>query len=338
MFIHAEELNLQLPCSFAMWNAHGLHEFYPRARRELTQRQDCRISQLMNATDANLPFPLFAEDVELLLLGTASDVWTYRRQVSAGMVAEIANHRIKIMMQLELSKMQLQRMYSIQTYPKNHTAELEVMLTAYYGREEEESSPVLLTEAMRRFSQVTFNATMLHYLLELHMSADVQQLIDIVSGIYDENELYAELMMQKQMRVAEWVVGMDGRSAVISALLILRLYEEYAANAHIANSKCFDPIVQISLLAASVVARAWTERVIHGCVCAASLPTLELGGMPGFVDEGPAFVSWKATGGKLQYNGVALCCCNLATWRERFARGLPEGGWRQRLDRNWPVL
>lgn len=321
-----------------MWNAHGLGQLYPRVRRELTQRQDYRMSQLMTITDTNLPFPLFAEDVELILLGAANDVWTYRRQYAASTAAHLANQRMTIMVQLELCKHQLNRMYGIQAYPKDHRAELEVMLTAYYGREEEESSPVLLTEAMRRFSQGTFNAAMLHSLLELHMCADVQQLVDTVSGIYDGNELYTEILLQKELRVAEWAGSMDGRAAVIRAATALRLYEEFAANTGNDNNKCLDPVVQIALLAASVVVRAWTQRVIQGCVCAASLPTLELGGMPGIVDDGPAFASWKATGGRLQYNGVAICCCNLASWRERFARALPEGGWRQRLDRNWPVM
>lgn len=341
-FISAEELNLQLTCSYATWNAHGLHELYPRSRRELMQRETWRMSQLMNLTDtSSLSFPLFAEDVELILMGTANDVWTYRRQLAAPTPADLGSQRIKIMVQLDLCKHQLNRMYSIQNFPKNHTAELEVMLTAYYGREEEGTSPVLLTEAMRRFSQATFNAAMLYNLLELHLSTDVQQLIDVQSGIYDDNELYADIVLQKQIRVAEWAVGMDGRSAAIRALLILRLYEEFVRHAGVANAKCVDPIVYVALLAASVVARAWTERtVVQGCVCGETmLPMLEVGGMPGLADEeSPAFASWKATGGKLQYNGVALCACNLGSWRERFARGLPEGGWRQRLDRNWPVM
>lgn len=337
-FIHNEELNLQLTSSFAMWNAHGLHELYKRVPRELTQRQDYRMSQLMSITDPNLPFPLFAEDVELILLGTANHVWTYRRQFAAATVADLTSQRIGIMMQLELCKHQINRMYSIQNFPKNHTSELEVMLTAYYGREEEGTSPVLLTEAMRRFSQATFSAAMLYNLLEMHMCADVQQLIDITSGIYEGNELYTEIVLQKQAHIAEWVVSMDGRCAVIHAMTILRLYEEYVTNTGNTNNKCMDPIVQISLLAAAVVARAWTEGVVHGCECGTAMPTLELGGITGLPADGPIRESWKATGGRLQYNGVALCGCNLLSWRERFAAGLPEGGWRQRLDRNWPVL
>ncbi len=338
-FIHNEELNLQLSSSFALWNAHGLHVLSQRLPRELTQRQEYRISQLMTMTDANLPFPLFAEDVELVLLGAANNVWTYRRQFAASTPADLAGQRIHIMMQLELCKHQLNRMYSIQSFPKNHTAELEVMLTAYYGREDEETSPVLLTEAMRRFSQATFSAAVLHSLLELHMCADVQQLVDVTSGLYDGNELYTDMVLQKQARIAEWVGSIDARAAVIRAVTILRLYEEHVANTGNANNRCLDPIVHVALLAAAVVARAWAEGVLQECICAVAMPTLELGGMPGLPDDGaPAVVSWKATGGRLQYHGVALCRCNLPSWRERFARGLPEGGWRQRMDRNWPML
>ena len=310
-----------------------------RLPRELTQRQEYRISQLMTMTDANLPFPLFAEDVELVLLGAANNVWTYQRQFAASTPADLAGQRINIMMQLELCKHQLNRMYSIQSFPKNHTAELEVMLTAYYGREDEETSPVLLTEAMRRFSQATFSAAVLHSLLELHMCVDVQQLVDVTSGLYDGNELYSDMVLQKQARIAEWVGSIDARAAVIRAVTVLRLYEEHVANTGNANSKCLDPIVHVALLAAAVVARAWAEGVLQECICAVAMPTLELGGMAGLPDDGaPAVVSWKATGGRLQYHGVALCRCNLLSWRERFARGLPEGGWRQRMDRNWPML
>ncbi|KAM3517776.1 hypothetical protein NHJ13051_008694 [Beauveria bassiana] len=354
-FIHNEELNLQLASSFGMWNAHGLHILYRRVPREMSQRQDYRISQLMNMTDANLSFPLLAEDVELVLLGAANHVWTYRRQCSAAAAtaapapADLAGQRIHIMMQLELCKHQLNRMYGVQSFPKNHAAELEVMLAAYYGREEEETSPVLLAEAMRRFSQATFNAAMLHSVLELHMCADVQQLVDVTSGLYEGDELYTEMMLRKQARIAEWVVSIDGRSAVIRALTILRLYEEHVAAAGAAGgagndslrcrSKSIDPIAHIGLLAASVVARAWVEGALQGgCICGAAVPALEIGGLPGLPDDGPAFSSWKATGGRLQYNGVALCGCNLMSWRDRFARGLPEGGWGQRMDRNWPLL
>ncbi|PMB70035.1 hypothetical protein BM221_004683 [Beauveria bassiana] len=352
-FIHNEELNLQLASSFGMWNAHGLHILYRRVPREMSQRQDYRISQLMNMTDANLSFPLLAEDVELVLLGAANHVWTYRRQCSAAAAAaapaDLAGQRIHIMMQLELCKHQLNRMYGVQSFPKNHAAELEVMLAAYYGREEEETSPVLLAEAMRRFSQATFNAAMLHSVLELHMCADVQQLVDVTSGLYEGDELYTEMMLRKQARIAEWVVSIDGRSAVIRALTILRLYEEHVAAAGAGagagndtlrcRSKSIDPIAHIGLLAASVVARAWVEGALQGgCICGAAVPALEIGGLPGLPDDGPAFSSWKATGGRLQYNGVALCGCNLMSWRDRFARGLPEGGWGQRMDRNWPLL
>ncbi len=337
-FIHNEELNLQLASSFGMWNSHGLHVLYQRVPRELRQRQEYRMSQLMNLADANLPFPLFAEDVELVLLGAANHVWTYRRQFATSTAADLAGQRINIMMQLELCKHQLNRMYSIQSFPKNHSSELEVMLTAYYGREDEETSPVLLTEAMRRFSQATFNAAMLHSLLELHMCADVQELIDITSGLYEGDELYTEMVLQKQARIAEWVGSPDARGAAICAVTMLRLYEEHVANTGNANNRCLDPIVHIGLLAAAVVARAWAEGVLQSCICVTPVPTLELGGVPGLPDDGPAMSSWKATGGRLQYLGVALCGCNLLSWRERFARGLPEGGWRQRMDRNWPIL
>ncbi|KAM3515324.1 hypothetical protein MY11210_001065 [Beauveria gryllotalpidicola] len=352
-FIHNEELNMQLASSFGMWNAHGLHVLYRRVPREMSQRQDYRISQLMNMTDASLPFPLLAEDVELILLGAANHVWTYRRQCGAATAAaDLAGQRIHIMMQLELCKHQLNRMYGVQSFPKNHAAELEVMLAAYYGREEEETSPVLLAEAMRRFSQATFNAAMLHSVLELHMCADVQQLVDVTSGLYEGDELYTEMMLRKQAHIAEWVVSIDGRSAVIRALTILRLYEEHVAAGpgggggggggddarRSSSSKSIDPIAHIGLLAASVVARAWVEGAIRGCICGAAVPALEIGGLPGLPDDGPAFSSWKATGGRLQYNGVALCGCNLMSWRDRFARGLPDGGWGQRMDRNWPLL
>ncbi|XWW97548.1 hypothetical protein V2A60_005532 [Cordyceps javanica] len=336
--IQNEELNLQLTSSYGMWNAHGLHVLYRRVPRELMQRQEYRMSHLMSMTDANLPFPLLAEDVELVLLGTANHVWTYRRQFSAAAAADLAGQRIHIMLQLETCRHQLNRMYGVQHFPKDHTAELELTLASYYGREEEETSPVLLTEAMRRFSRATFGAAMLHSLLELHMCADVQQLVDITSGLYEGDELYTEMVLRKQARIAEWVVSIDGRAAAIRALTVLRLYEEHVADTGDADGRRLDPVVHISLLAAAVVARAWAEGVAQGCVCAAALPTLELGGMPGLPDDGPAFAAWKATGGRLQYNGVALCGCNLLRWRERFARGLPEGGWRQRMDRNWPLL
>ncbi|OAA72313.1 Zn(2)-C6 fungal-type DNA-binding domain protein [Cordyceps fumosorosea ARSEF 2679] len=339
-FIHNEELNMQLTSSYGMWNAHGLHVLYRRIPHELSQRQDYRTSQLMNMTDVNLPFPLLTEDIELVLLGTANHVWTYRRQLGAGATpADLTGQHIHIMLQLELCRHQLNRMYSIQMFPKDHAAELEVLLASYYGHEDDETDPVLLmTEAMRRFCQGTFGAAMLQLLLELHMCADVQQLIDVTSGLYEGNELYTETVLRKQALISEWVVSGEGRAAAIRALTILRLYEEHVARTGNANSRCLDPIVHISLLAAAVVARAWAEGVAHGCICGAALPTLELGGMPGLPDDGPAFAPWIATGGRLQYNGVALCGCNLLQWRERFTRGLPEGGWRQRMDRNWPIM
>lgn len=91
-------------------------------------------------------------------------------------------------------------------------------------------------------------------------------------------------------------------------------------------------------MAAATVVLAWVPRAVSTCTCNADIPAFDVMDECVILAESLELHIWKENGGKLLYQGINLCCCNLGEWRERFAECIHLDGRTKQLDILWPII
>ncbi len=313
-----------------MWNANGLHVFFSRAQNEPVERNQYRMSQLAGFTGPRIPFTFLAEDVELILLGMTKDVWQHRQSQRntffSGQALEDEGGRL--LQRLNFCRDQLNTMMGLPDDGDEET--IQLLLRSYAGFETgPNSTPVTIA----RFLRFVCRGIFLYTILDLHLSADLEHLSDVLGT---RNDRYSELSLQKQAAAAHWAASTKGRAALVRAMLILRICESIRAEPERGIDKD-DPAVQLALIAAATVVRAWITRAVPSCTCEADMPAIDVMSECALLTESPELESWKDKGGKLLYKGENVCCCNIHEWRRRFADGFQLQGRTRQLDDLWPI-
>ncbi|KAK3179142.1 hypothetical protein K4F52_009388 [Lecanicillium sp. MT-2017a] len=328
--IDLRELDLSLTSTWAMWNANGLHVFFPRAQNEPVERNQYRMSQLAGFTGPRIPFTLLAEDIELILLGMTKDVWQHRQRQRNKFLSEqgLGDERERLTQQLNFCKDQLTQMMAL---PNDGDEEaIHLLLRSYAGFE---SGPNSTPAAIARFLRFVSRGIFLYAIHDLNLSADLEHLSDVLSRGHDR---YSELSLQKQAATAKWAASVDGRTALVRAMIILGLCESISGQTEKGLDKD-EPVMQLALIAAATVVRAWITRALPSCTCLADLPASDVMNECTLLAESPELESWKHIGGKLLYKGENICCCNIHEWRQRFADRLHRPGWARQLNDLWPL-
>lgn len=290
------------------------------------------MAQLAGFTGPRIPFTFLAEDVEVILLGMTKDIWLYgqsrRNTFFTGEALEAQKDRL--LLQLGFARDQLNRLAAL---PNDASVETTQYIFQFYAGFETGLGWKEATAA--RFSRFVLRGMFLYSLLDLHIWADMEHLSDILRVSDNDYNTYSEQSLQKQSAAAHWALSAGGRTAVLRALLTLRLYENIKTRQSSIEEN--DPVTQLALVGAAVVIRAWIPRAIPGCTCDANVSTTEIAIAPDLLPQSPCFDSWKTNGGKMVYGGVNLCCCNLGDWRQRFAEKLKSDGRTKHLNEIWPV-
>ncbi|KAK7915162.1 hypothetical protein PG985_012865 [Apiospora marii] len=80
LMLHAEELDVRLPQTFALWNAYGLHVFSKRYRDEPGHRISLKLRDVISSPFAFTTASIVAEDVEFGLWALTREIWQLRQR------------------------------------------------------------------------------------------------------------------------------------------------------------------------------------------------------------------------------------------------------------------
>ncbi|RDA92457.1 hypothetical protein CP533_6437 [Ophiocordyceps camponoti-saundersi (nom. inval.)] len=334
--LRREELALGLPSTFSMWNAYGLDVFFPRHRDEPWRRASFTMSNLDMTTPHLLPSAVLVEDIESCLLASWNDIWLLH-QLRRNRHGTAGSRAAVVARQLRLCKLQLDSVAEAAERPDDNDAYADFLLRAYSAKELP-SQPGWRESVRARIAARILGARMLYHLLSLHCHADVQALRG------DDTSSSA----------AEWALSVDGRAALLQAVLVWRTYSESPSVDH-------PPVVYMALSAAAIILSS--ACTLQACVCSSSTssssrpttrtptttttttvtttatpssdtarPDVAVGPLTA-VESAPDLDEWltHGSGGGLSLHGLAVCRCNAATWLTRFAEALARGGERWEL-------
>ncbi|KAI6781443.1 uncharacterized protein J7T54_001405 [Emericellopsis cladophorae] len=328
--LHAEELQLSLPCTFASENAAGIVRFFQRAKREPPEREHIAVADYVLYPEwfEEQMSHTALEDINLGLLGCYRDIWRHVqnqrgnghvRLVLAGPLSE----------RLELWKSKLDAISRTLGGTSNTDDTVRRGLAMSYLCLEEPGDPGWEASVLARMAAHFMNATMLYHMLHMHLTMDARVVYAFAIGRWSlVNTAHVPQSLFNTAALQSWARWPPGRAAVVQALLALRSYENGASMTAGGTNLCSDPIAHVSLATAGMVLRAWFQgREVACCCCPGStmaLPELNLDDAQGWIENGVS----------VSVAGVALCRCQWTCWMGRCVEALVKGAalWELRAD------
>ncbi|KAG9256563.1 uncharacterized protein F5Z01DRAFT_477521 [Emericellopsis atlantica] len=330
--LHAEEIELSLPCTFASENAAGIVRFFQRLKREPPEREHITVADYVlypERFEEQMSHTAL-EDINLGLLGCYRDIWRHMqnrrshcqiRMVLAGPLSE----------RLELWKSKLDTISRTLGGASNtdDTDNAVRSLAMSYLCLEEPGDPGWEASVLARMAAHFMNATMLYHMLHMHLRMDGRVVYAFAIGRWSlGNTAHVPQSLFNTAALQVWARLPPGRAAVVQALLALRSYENGAAMTAGGINLCSDPIAHVTLATAGMVLRAWFQGRDVGCWCCPdntmALPELNLDDAHGWIEHGVS----------VAVAGVALCRCQWTYWMGRCVEALVKGAalWELRAD------
>ncbi|ORY55707.1 uncharacterized protein BCR38DRAFT_452225 [Pseudomassariella vexata] len=306
--VQPEELDIGLPCSFALANAYGLDIFYKRYPEDTAGRAEHKLSSMLHNSPHSMTTMLLVEDIHIGLCGMSQRVWNVvqLRHIDMIVAQPAGSARDSILDTLNVWKLHLDRI-SGQLTAQSRSPDFKIKdfpLRAY-RKDEDESQPAWRTAALARASSFIFGATLVFHLLSLRLYADPH----ILSQDSDQNAMpdpAGTIGHSKQVR--DWRASKDGRQAVSHAVAVLKALE----TADTANPDLLDPVGRVAVSTSIDVLKVWVLSGEEACNCTLETSRIDVGRNPAVGQR------WVELGGKVIVDGIALCTCSLDILLERF--------------------
>jgi hypothetical protein len=323
-----DELQITLPSTFALYNAYGLDIFYRRYPTEPLDRSLYKICDLATMiSQRTLPSVVLFEDLQHGLLAATKDIAILSQsRRSRNPMLQGSNPQSEYLAnQLEIFKLQLDRVVSVLTSKGFQTQAGESLLAAYSGREEPGQHAWKDSVMARIWSHVFLTATLYH-MLSIHLYTDVDMVKQfVIEQVTTASEAtgVSPRQQRRASQVEEWALSQDGRNAVLHAISALRVGEQALALCS-SREGTIDPMILTSVSVAASVVWAWStsEHVPFGS--AHGMPSLEIG-FGALSVKRPDVDRWVHNGGPANLQGVLLCKANERVWLSRFTAALSRG-------------
>ncbi|KPM42731.1 hypothetical protein AK830_g3797 [Neonectria ditissima] len=295
--IHREELDVALPSTFALWNAHGLDVFFKRLPQEPADRTSYKLSEITNNPNSRARSLLLLEDVHLALCGLHPGIWNHlqitRRTGAVGLdsLRSLAWH-------LETWKAELERISQqcSQSFLTEKTAGLPFV--AYLGRFDEDPSRERHAATVH-IKCLLSDALMLYHIQGMQLYADVRT-ISAVATYMDtptQNEPSTPPRIQNyQAQLHEWAATAESRRALLHAVGALRM-REAVADANEPQTRYIDPIAYLATSMSALVVWAWIMYAEATCSCIPSLDHINIGVDPPDLQSTARLENWIHSGG-----------------------------------------
>ncbi|KAH7011352.1 hypothetical protein EDB80DRAFT_891183 [Ilyonectria destructans] len=329
--MHREELDVALPCTFALWNAWGLDVFFKRLTQEPADRTTYKLSEITNNPNSRGRSLLLVEDVHLALCGLLPGIWNHlqitRRTGKVGLdsLRSLAWH-------LETWKAEMERisLQCSQSFLTEDTAGLPFV--AYLGRFDEDPGRERLAATVHIKSLLS-DSLMVYHIQGMQLYADVRT-INAVAMYLDTptpNESTVPPRIQNyQAQLHEWAVTAESRRALLHAVGVLRMREAGSDGKEPPNQNT-DPITHLASALSALVVWAWIMYAEDACSCIPSLDHINIGVDPPDLQSTSRLENWIHSGGTAGIHGIAFCRCVVDGWMAQFASTQPQGNRRWEL-------
>ncbi|CAG9946496.1 unnamed protein product [Clonostachys rosea f. rosea IK726] len=318
--VRPEEISLRLSSPFSRCNAHGLDVFFSRESKQPQDRQRAAISAVAQSPQSLPLSGTLIEDVQLGLWGALSRIWSWKltQNIYTPLSPQALAERAHFEVQLDGWASELDRLFHIWNAPEQDPIASSFLMQAYCGKEEP-SHEGWQGLVLARIGHHLFNTSMLYYCINLHLYADVRTIARNTTLPPQDADVNALLI--------QWANSESGRNAMTYAISVLKTCEKTYAG-ELSPDETFDPIVQICLINAALVARAWATSESRACTCAILGTSVDID-----LDDKGRRQLWIQNGGAITVDRIPICNCALEVWLARFRTVLGRGARVWELDK-----
>jgi hypothetical protein len=199
------------------------------------------------------------------------------------------------------------------------------ILKSYLGSESSRGSN-WRQSVIHRLESCISSIKSLLLLLTIHLHTDIDTLKDIYTcpaPLQIGPTAASQAWQQNMLKVQEWALSADARTAVVASLQAWFAYESALLFSTTPSPPALDPVVYLALSAAAVVLWAWTMNDVEVCVCHPSTPRTHVASTAMHLQ--PAVQEWIRGGrGAISFLGQPICKCTIAhrigDWTEALAK------------------
>ncbi|KAK9319149.1 hypothetical protein V1517DRAFT_61441 [Lipomyces orientalis] len=221
--LHRQEVGVDLPTSFALWNAYGLDIFAKRQPEEPPGRSGFQISEMTNYPGSFTSSQLLVEDVLLGLCGLLQAIWVLTQSLPSrtrGYLGD-AFQRVLLIETLDAWKYELDKINRLADRRNINSDAARYLFLAYRG----ENNSV--AASLERTTILVQDGMVLYYYLKMYH--------------------YAGLNASKET----WPTSKYGREALICALQVLKIVDSIRA-----SGASINPLIRHALTMGVNVTRA----------------------------------------------------------------------------------
>lgn len=291
--LHRQELGVELPSTFALWNAYGLDIFATRQLEEPPARSDFQVSEMTNCPNSFTSSELLVEDVQLGLCGLLQSIWALKQSVPSKMAGypSGAFPAVLLLETLDAWKHELDKINELAVTRTITTEAARYLLLAYRGEDDSAAA------SLDRTTTLVQDGMVLYYHLRMYHYAGL-----------NASEA-AGLVKQTRNRSTETRrTSKYGREALMSAVQMLMMVDSIEASRATLN-----PLIRHALTMGANVTRMLLPH--QKCECLAK---------EGQHAANINHQQWAEIGGPTWIDGTPVCACKLEFWTERFEKAMQD--------------
>ena len=255
-----EELDVGLPSSFALLNAHPLDEFFRRHAQEPAGRAENKFTHLSRSPEPSTTAEILVEDVQIGLCCMASSLWRFSQTTNESTRAET---KAQLAQQLESWGYQLERISRVCKTQESHTEPAQFPLKAYFGQETEVCPAVLA-----RVKRLLEETVVLQHAMSSYLYADMSALGRILKRQTDRDATASNgrAKEEQDVSVLRWAQSLDSKKACLSSITVLNIRESLPTQSN-SQARLLKSLVDTLGSSSAVILRAWAMVMEGSCNC-----------------------------------------------------------------------
>lgn len=288
--LHYQEVGVDLPSSFALWNAYGLDIFAKRQQEEPPGRSGFQISEMTNWPGSFKSPQLLVEDVLLGLCGVLQAIWVHTQSKTRGYPGN-AFQRVQLIETLDAWKYELDKIKKLADTRNIASDAARYLLRAYRGEDDS------VAASLERTTTLVQDGMVLYYYLKMYHYAglNTSKFIGIVKQIEDPG-------------TETWRTSKYGREALVCALQMLKMAKSIRV-----SGAPIHPLVRHALTMGVNVTRALVSCQECECLAKKGQHTTQTN-----------LQQWVDIGGPICIDDIPVCLCKLEFWTENFDKAIED--------------
>jgi hypothetical protein len=292
--LHRQEVGVDLPSSFALWNAFGLDIFAKRQPEEPPGRSGFQISEMTNCPGSFTSSQLLVEDVLLGLCGLLQAIWVLSQPLPSKTRAYLGNafQGVLLIETLDAWKYELDKINKLANARNITSNAARYLLLAYRGEDDS------VAASLERTTTLVQDGLVLYYYLKMYHYAglNASEVVGLVKQIEDPG-------------TETWRTSKYGREALVCALQMLKMVDSIRT-----SDASINPLIRPALAMGVNVTRVLVSG--QKCEC--------------LTKEGQHATTkmdlqqWTEIGGPICIDGTPVCVCKLKFWTGNFEKAIQD--------------